>query len=113
MRQLLIYPIRFYRYAVSPMLGPSCRFHPSCSEYAKEAITKHGLVHGLFLAIKRVLRCNPFSKGGYDPVPKFVINSKHKTRNTKTSTSSSVTSSSFSYYSSHLHKIFFPIRSCK
>ncbi|MBI3376076.1 MAG: membrane protein insertion efficiency factor YidD [Betaproteobacteria bacterium] len=69
MRRLLIYPIRFYRYALSPMLGPSCRFHPSCSEYADEAITRHGALHGSWLAARRIACCHPWHLGGYDPVP--------------------------------------------
>lgn len=69
MRQLLIYPIRFYRYALSPMLGPSCRFHPSCSEYADEAITRHGALRGSWLAARRIACCHPWHPGGYDPVP--------------------------------------------
>lgn len=61
--------IRFYKGAISPYLMPACRFTPTCSEYAYEAITKYGALKGGFLALKRVLRCNPFCKGGYDPVP--------------------------------------------
>jgi putative membrane protein insertion efficiency factor len=61
--------IRGYQKLISPMLPPSCRFHPTCSEYGYEAIQKHGLVKGGGLAIWRVLRCNPWGKGGFDPVP--------------------------------------------
>ncbi|MBQ3826474.1 MAG: membrane protein insertion efficiency factor YidD [Spirochaetaceae bacterium] len=61
--------IRFYQTFLSPMKPPVCRFTPSCSRYAYEAIMKYGPVKGLFMAIWRVLRCNPFCKGGYDPVP--------------------------------------------
>ena len=61
--------IRFYKREISPCLMPACRFTPTCSEYAVEAITKYGALKGGFLALKRVLRCNPFCKGGYDPVP--------------------------------------------
>lgn len=62
--------IRFYQKFISPMKGhASCRFIPTCSQYAIEAIEKHGPVKGGFLAAKRILRCNPFSKGGYDPIP--------------------------------------------
>jgi putative membrane protein insertion efficiency factor len=61
--------IRGYQKFISPMLPPSCRFHPTCSEYGYEAIQKHGLVKGGGLAIWRVLRCNPWGKGGLDPVP--------------------------------------------
>ena len=66
---LLMLPIRFYRKFISPMTPPSCRFTPTCSEYAIEAITKHGPFKGTWLAIKRVLRCRPGGGSGYDPVP--------------------------------------------
>lgn len=61
--------IRFYRVALSPLLGPRCRYLPSCSEYAAEAITVHGLVRGSRLAITRLLRCHPWGGSGLDPVP--------------------------------------------
>ena len=67
--KLLVLPIRFYQYAISPLLGPSCRFTPTCSEYAKQAILKYGPIKGLGLAIWRILRCNPWGGSGYDPVP--------------------------------------------
>jgi putative membrane protein insertion efficiency factor len=66
---LLLLPIRFYQYAISPLTPPSCRFTPTCSEYAKQAITKHGPAKGLLLAVKRLLRCHPWGGSGYDPVP--------------------------------------------
>ena len=66
---VLIAPIRFYQIAISPLLGPSCRYTPTCSEYAKEAIIKHGPFKGLWLAVKRILRCHPWGGSGYDPVP--------------------------------------------
>ncbi|MBR1758979.1 MAG: membrane protein insertion efficiency factor YidD [Lachnospiraceae bacterium] len=70
MKKLLIAPIKFYRKYLSPLKGRStCRFCPTCSEYAIIAIEKHGPVKGSGLAIWRILRCNPFCKGGYDPVP--------------------------------------------
>jgi len=65
----LIWLVQVYRYAISPMLGRSCRFHPSCSEYAIEALERHGLLKGSLLAIRRVGRCHPWHPGGYDPVP--------------------------------------------
>lgn len=61
--------IRGYRYAISPMLGVHCRFHPSCSEYALDALARHGGWRGSWLAMKRLARCNPWHPGGYDPVP--------------------------------------------
>jgi len=69
MRWLFTLPIRFYRYFISPMLQPSCRFSPSCSAYALEAIDGHGVIRGLFFTVRRVLRCHPFHPGGWDPVP--------------------------------------------
>jgi hypothetical protein len=61
--------IRLYQYTLSPLLGSSCRFYPSCSEYAYQAIMRHGPLRGLLLALKRILRCHPFHPGGVDPVP--------------------------------------------
>jgi putative membrane protein insertion efficiency factor len=61
--------VRLYRYAISPMLGNNCRFHPSCSEYAVDALRRYGAGKGLWLALRRIGRCNPWCSGGYDPVP--------------------------------------------
>ena len=61
--------LRAYRYAVSPLLPPACRFHPSCSAYAEEALERHGLLRGSWLAARRVCRCGPWHPGGCDPVP--------------------------------------------
>lgn len=66
---LLVAPIRVYRYAISPLLPPSCRFHPSCSEYAIEALRRHGPLAGSWLAASRICRCQPLNDGGLDPVP--------------------------------------------
>ena len=69
--RLLLVPIYFYRNCISPLTPPSCRFTPTCSQYAIEALEIHGVVKGSLLATARFFRCNPFSKGGYDPVPKL------------------------------------------
>jgi uncharacterized protein len=69
LQNALIAAIRFYRKGISPLLPPSCRFYPSCSAYGMEAIERHGAARGSWLTLKRILRCHPFCKGGYDPVP--------------------------------------------
>ncbi len=69
MRKIAIVMIRAYQLLISPLLGPHCRFHPSCSRYAAEALEKYGFFKGSRLAIGRLLRCHPFTPGGYDPVP--------------------------------------------
>ncbi|MCC8071564.1 MAG: membrane protein insertion efficiency factor YidD [Bacteroidales bacterium] len=66
---VLILPIRFYQLSISPMLGQNCRFTPTCSQYAIEALRRHGPFKGLWLALRRVLRCHPWGGSGYDPVP--------------------------------------------
>jgi uncharacterized protein len=68
-RWALLLLIRFYIVFLSPFFGGACKFHPSCSNYAREAIARHGTRRGLVLAAKRLLRCRPFTKGGFDPVP--------------------------------------------
>ena len=68
-KRALLGAIRFYRRNISPMFPPCCRFRPTCSAYALEAFSKRGFFVGLYLTVTRILRCNPFSKGGYDPVP--------------------------------------------
>lgn len=69
MKKFFIFPIRFYQRYISPMLPPACRFTPTCSQYAIEAIEKYGIFKGLYLAIRRILRCHPWGGSGYDPVP--------------------------------------------
>lgn len=69
LRSLLIAPIRLYQWVISPMLPQCCRFYPSCSHYAVEAIRAHGALRGLWLAARRILKCHPWHPGGYDPVP--------------------------------------------
>ena len=65
----LVQLVRLYQAGISSLLGRNCRFEPTCSEYMAQALTKHGLPAGLLLGVRRLLRCHPFSKGGYDPVP--------------------------------------------
>lgn len=67
--KILILPIKFYQGAISPMLPPACRYTPTCSRYAIEAITVHGPFKGLLLALRRIMRCHPWGGSGYDPVP--------------------------------------------
>lgn len=67
-RKAILYSIDLYQAAISPFLPPSCRFTPTCSCYAREAVERHGARRGLVLAVKRILKCHPFHPGGYDPV---------------------------------------------
>ena len=69
MRKLALAPIRFYQYAISPLMASHCRFYPSCSCYAVEAIETHGVLRGGWLTVRRLGRCHPWNPGGYDPVP--------------------------------------------
>lgn len=69
MRTFLIFLISIYRYGVSPFLGNNCRFYPSCSHYAQEAIDNHGVIKGCYLAARRLAKCHPWHEGGLDPVP--------------------------------------------
>ncbi|HEY8458832.1 MAG TPA: membrane protein insertion efficiency factor YidD [Blastocatellia bacterium] len=68
MKWIAVHLLKFYKYVISPMLPPACRFTPTCSEYAVEAIGKYGFVKGSWMGAKRLSRCHPFSQGGYDPV---------------------------------------------
>ncbi|HRZ10246.1 MAG TPA: membrane protein insertion efficiency factor YidD [Gemmatimonadales bacterium] len=68
-RRIVLLPIRGYQKFISPGLPPSCRFSPSCSQYALEAVSKHGALKGMWLGARRLARCHPFNPGGYDPVP--------------------------------------------
>ncbi len=71
--RIVLAPVRFYRRFISPLKPvPSCRFHPTCSAYAVEAVESHGVLKGTYLAVRRVLRCHPFNPGGFDPVPPVV-----------------------------------------
>ncbi|MCW5598379.1 MAG: membrane protein insertion efficiency factor YidD [Nitrosomonas sp.] len=69
MSRLIIKLIKFYQYCIGPFSPPSCRFSPTCSNYASEALRKYGFIKGMALSIGRVLRCHPWNRGGYDPVP--------------------------------------------
>lgn len=69
MRKIMIIIIRGYQYLISPYLAPSCRYTPSCSEYAIEAFQRFGFFHGFYLSAKRIISCNPWHHGGHDPVP--------------------------------------------
>jgi len=68
-KALLLALLRAYQYAVRPLLGANCRFYPSCSDYAMQAVERHGAYHGAWLALRRVLKCHPYHPGGFDPVP--------------------------------------------
>jgi putative membrane protein insertion efficiency factor len=69
MRRVLLFLIRLYQRTISRAMPPSCRFYPSCSEYGYQAIARYGALKGGWMAVRRVARCHPFQKGGYDPVP--------------------------------------------
>ena len=69
MRYLVAFLIRIYQWTLSPLIGPACRFYPSCSQYAQQAILRFGLARGAWLALKRLGRCHPWHPGGFDPVP--------------------------------------------
>ncbi|MDA7742421.1 membrane protein insertion efficiency factor YidD [Francisellaceae bacterium] len=75
---LLVFILKIYQYTISPLIGPRCRFYPTCSQYAIEAIKQRGVVVGLWLMIKRLIKCHPYHEGGYDPIP-----SKHKKGSTQ------------------------------
>ena len=78
MKKILIFIITCYQKFISPFLPASCRFYPTCSAYFVEALTKHGLLKGMCLGIYRILRCNPFNPGGYDPVPQVKTKKKEQ-----------------------------------
>lgn len=74
MQKILYWCIRFYQIVISPLIGPRCRYIPTCSQYAIEAIKTHGTVYGVYLSTKRICRCHPFGGSGYDPVPSKRVN---------------------------------------
>lgn len=69
LKKLILWTVLFYRLFVSPLSPPSCRFYPSCSQYALDAFTQHGLLRAFYLTFRRIVRCHPWHPGGYDPVP--------------------------------------------
>jgi len=69
MKIVILGLVKFYRLVISPALGPRCRYYPTCSAYMMEAVENYGAVKGVWMGLKRLVRCNPFSRGGYDPVP--------------------------------------------
>ncbi|MEF3074835.1 membrane protein insertion efficiency factor YidD [Methylobacter sp. Wu1] len=77
MRFILITLIKFYKYFISPLLGNNCRFYPSCSAYAVEALQLHGVIIGSYLTLRRLSKCHPFHEGGIDPVPEKIGNNKN------------------------------------
>ena len=68
-KTIFVFPIKFYQKLISPFLGSSCRFTPTCAHYAIEVIDKFGIIKGTLLSVKRILKCNPFGSSGYDPIP--------------------------------------------
>ncbi len=68
-KKIFLWLIRFYQVGISPLIGPHCRFTPTCSQYAYIAISRYGIFKGTYLAVRRLLKCHPFHEGGYDPVP--------------------------------------------
>ncbi|MCT4584724.1 membrane protein insertion efficiency factor YidD [Peptostreptococcaceae bacterium AGR-M142] len=68
MTKILIYIVKFYQKFISPLKGPTCRFYPTCSTYSIQALRKYGALKGTYLSLKRILKCHPFNKGGYDPL---------------------------------------------
>jgi len=73
MKKIALILLRFYKLAISPHIPPACRYYPTCSVYAYEAISRYGFIRGGVLAVKRFLRCHPFHRGGYDPVPDLTL----------------------------------------
>lgn len=76
LKKIILLLIKFYQVCISPFLGKNCRFYPTCSAYTYEAIEIHGIIKGVYLGVKRILKCHPYNKGGYDPVPPKKTNKK-------------------------------------
>ena len=85
MKTVLIWMIRLYRRFISPLKPPACRFYPTCSSYALEAITKFGAIRGGLLSVKRILKCHPFHPGGHDPVPEVFSLTKKRSHDCRSS----------------------------
>lgn len=85
-KKVLLFLIRCYQVGISPLLGSHCRFLPTCSVYTYEAIAKHGALKGIFLGVKRILKCHPFHPGGHDPVPEKLGKTRKKIRKTRKET---------------------------
>jgi putative membrane protein insertion efficiency factor len=75
---LFLWLIKAYRFFLSPLLGSNCRFYPTCSAYAQEAIEKHGAIKGGYLSFRRIVKCHPYHEGGFDPVPEIDIQTEKK-----------------------------------
>lgn len=78
MKFLFLWLIKAYRFFLSPLLGSNCRFYPTCSAYAQEAIEKHGAIKGGYLSFRRIVKCHPYHEGGFDPVPEIDIQTEKK-----------------------------------
>jgi len=77
MKRIVLWLLKGYAYLLSPLLGNNCRYYPSCSAYTREAVEIHGVGRGLWMGLRRILRCHPFHEGGYDPVPGSDCDHKH------------------------------------
>ncbi|MGE7366994.1 membrane protein insertion efficiency factor YidD [Desemzia incerta] len=83
MKKIIILMIRGYQKGISPLFPPSCRYHPTCSQYSIEAVRKHGALKGSIMGISRIMRCHPFVRGGHDPVPEYFTIRRNKKETSK------------------------------